>query len=32
MNATKQFNGVDIQNKIAITTSELRAILRRTDW
>ena len=27
MNATKQFNGVDIQNKIAITTSELQAML-----
>lgn len=27
MKATKQFNGVDIQNKIAITTSELQAML-----
>ena len=27
MKATKQFNGVDIQNKIAITTNELQAML-----
>ena len=27
MNATKQFHGVDVQNKIAITTNELQAIL-----
>ena len=27
MNATKKFNGVDIQNKIAITTNELQAML-----
>lgn len=27
MKATKQFNGVDIQNKIAITTNELQTML-----
>ena len=27
MNTTQKFNGVDIQNKIAITTSELQAML-----
>lgn len=27
MNATRQFNGVDIQRKIAITTNELQAML-----
>lgn len=27
MKATKQFDGVDIQNKIAITTNELQAML-----